>query len=395
MGLYDQFLSLTQHGLDTGTDIAMRQAAQPTLADVFMDRFRQGGQDRMTQAMDAKHTEEQAEAAKARALERQIKAMTGAAQYSTPESEASWVELQRGAGIQTPVVGAGLKDRQMDQALALLQERLDAQKAISERSDATKRFGIETTANKPSTALAKINQMLEAGKITPEQAEAERRKATYIAPQATYGAPVGALDAEGKPVLIQASKTGGARQVEGFTPAPKAGSGGGAGKQAFDAASNDVADLVKKIDEALAHPGLGSTIGATGMVKRRIPASDAAVASGLIDSIKSQSGLQRIAELKKSGAGLGSVTEAEHTLVQNAGNSLDLDKMDEKTLRSNLQELKRKAIRLGKSLQSNMPKPQAAAGSGRVGQKTTMADGTYSDGKTTVVVKGGKIVSEQ
>ena len=47
MGMYDQLLSVTQQGLDRNNQIAMASAQQPTMADVFMDRFRQGGQDRM------------------------------------------------------------------------------------------------------------------------------------------------------------------------------------------------------------------------------------------------------------------------------------------------------------------------------------------------------------
>jgi len=47
MGMYDQLLQLNQHGLDQGLQIAQLRAQQPTMADVFMDRFRQGGQDRM------------------------------------------------------------------------------------------------------------------------------------------------------------------------------------------------------------------------------------------------------------------------------------------------------------------------------------------------------------
>ena len=49
MGLYDQLLGVTQQGLDRNNQIAMTAAQQPTMADVFMDRFRQGGQDRLAQ----------------------------------------------------------------------------------------------------------------------------------------------------------------------------------------------------------------------------------------------------------------------------------------------------------------------------------------------------------
>ena len=47
MGMYDQLLGLTQQGLDRSNQIAMTSAQQPTMADVFMDRFRQGGQDQL------------------------------------------------------------------------------------------------------------------------------------------------------------------------------------------------------------------------------------------------------------------------------------------------------------------------------------------------------------
>ena len=56
MGMYDQLLSVTQQGLDRNNQIAMASAQQPTMADVFMDRFRQGGQDRLAQQKAAEQT---------------------------------------------------------------------------------------------------------------------------------------------------------------------------------------------------------------------------------------------------------------------------------------------------------------------------------------------------
>jgi len=47
MGMYDQLLGVTQQGLNNLGDTARVQASMPTMADVFMDRFRQGGQDRL------------------------------------------------------------------------------------------------------------------------------------------------------------------------------------------------------------------------------------------------------------------------------------------------------------------------------------------------------------
>ncbi len=47
MGMYDQLLGVTQQGLNNLGQTAQIGAAQPTMADVFMERFRQGGQDQM------------------------------------------------------------------------------------------------------------------------------------------------------------------------------------------------------------------------------------------------------------------------------------------------------------------------------------------------------------
>ena len=47
MGLYDQLLGVTQQGLNNIEQTAQLRAQQPTFADVFLDRFRQAGQDQL------------------------------------------------------------------------------------------------------------------------------------------------------------------------------------------------------------------------------------------------------------------------------------------------------------------------------------------------------------
>ena len=47
MGLYDQLLGVTQQGLNNIEQTAQLRSQQPTFADVFMDRFRQAGQDQL------------------------------------------------------------------------------------------------------------------------------------------------------------------------------------------------------------------------------------------------------------------------------------------------------------------------------------------------------------
>lgn len=395
MGIYDQFLGLTQHGLDTGTDIALKQASLPTMADVFMDRFRQAGADRMARQKMAEERLADDARMKSEAIQRQIQAMTGAAQYSTPETSASWEELQRSAGINTPLVGQGLKERGMDAAATNLQARLEAElQKIREKAKADAEAALTTGKN--LSTFGKVEREKRLGLLPVDRHEGAVRRIEALPPDPVRTAfavqglrPEGGGGIPSKVVPIE----GGKADVERGVKTAEA-------KAAFGSASRDVTDMVSKIDELLKRPGLDKATGISGKMLRMVPASEAAVAAGLLASIKAQAGLQKISDLKKSGAGLGQVTEGEHTLVQNAANSLDLDTMDAKTLRANLKELKRKAMRLDKALLSDMAGKTEALGSGRqstgrVGKATSMADGTYSDGKTTVVVKGGKIVSEQ
>jgi len=88
VGMYDQLLSVTQQGLDRNNQIAMASAQQPTMADVFMDRFRQGGQDRMAaqkmqsdMAMNEAYKQQQQENMKSQMQDRLMKRNEFGANY--------------------------------------------------------------------------------------------------------------------------------------------------------------------------------------------------------------------------------------------------------------------------------------------------------------------------
>ena len=104
MGMYDQLLGLTQQGLDRNNQIAMASAQQPTMADVFMDRFRQGGQDRMAaqkmqsdMAMNEAYKNAQMQKMKDDALNAHIARQSaflrdaGGMQGVTPQTRSGWV----------------------------------------------------------------------------------------------------------------------------------------------------------------------------------------------------------------------------------------------------------------------------------------------------------------
>lgn len=89
-------------------------------------------------------------------------------------------------------------------------------------------------------------------------------------------------------------------------------------------ATNDSLDTLRDAAQQLKdHPGLAGNFGMRGKLPN-IPGSDAANASALLMMLKSNAGLTVMQNLKQaSGAGLGSITEGEHELLQNYLAALD------------------------------------------------------------------------
>jgi hypothetical protein len=106
-----------------------------------------------------------------------------------------------------------------------------------------------------------------------------------------------------------------------------------------DSSIADLDELEGAVDDVFNQKGLPSAVGYSARVPVTIlqDTTDAEVA---IEQLKSKTGLTTLANLKKtSGAGLGSVTEAEHKLLQSYIAALDR-KQSLESFKSNLQKIK-------------------------------------------------------
>jgi hypothetical protein len=98
-------------------------------------------------------------------------------------------------------------------------------------------------------------------------------------------------------------------------------------------------DMISQTAEALRNAaGLNGIVGIRGKIPN-IPGSDAANAAAMLDTLKAQTGLTVLANLKAAtGAGLGQVTESEHRLLQNYLTQLDT-KQDITSFKSSLNKI--------------------------------------------------------
>ena len=447
MGLYDQLLGVTQQGLNNLGQTAQLRAQQPTFADVFMDRFRQAGQDQLARqktlhdmALNDVYKQAQMQQMSDSAANRKLQNYMKLAEYISntktgengPEVEAvvkafngdpSMIPQMRyqetsvdipSESTGTPNVGnlRGSLPEDYTEAktitgqvpiewsgwganAAFKQKSLDLKEQLAQMSMESKKWLAEHKALEPKDALAKLDRdyILSQGTpyaMNPQDYRARKFYLTAkmnplatgwmgqgVVPSATVGPnmsnalpgsvqPTAAPQPSVNPPVAPPQGKPGQPPVPTVPPSkvPPANQAGEPNKKmklnpkgeqqaaefqaTWGAAESDVNDLIKKLDEVLANPSeLKEVVGLKGKFNRNNPmTSRGKTLSALIDSIKAQSGLQKIADLKKSGAGLGQVTEGEHTLVQNAGRSVDYDKLDETTLAANLAQLREKATSL-------------------------------------------------
>ena len=348
MGLYDQLLGLNQQGLDQGTQIAMQRAAQPTMADVFMDRFRAGGQDQLARQKAEEQSRMHDATVKNMETQRLLQAGTLGSVYATPDN-ADFLKsvMSKIPGLEDASLNfQGSNERKIVSSEQMQAERLRQQMEMAKAKNLIDELKAKNAGLKPTSDLGKLAFDRQNGLISSDQAASrERALNTRFNPVTTSLANQG-LKAEGsgvpeKVVPIEAGKA----DVERKTKAAEIASG-------WTAATTDVDELVKKIDEVLKDPSaLDDVTGVKGKLFRMSPTtSRGKTTSALIDSIKAQAGLQKIADLKKSGAGLGQVTEGEHKLVQNGARSVDYEALDSGTLANNLRQLKANAQKLKTSL---------------------------------------------
>lgn len=161
MGLYDQFLGLTQQGLDQGTQLAVQKSQMPTMADVFMDRFRQGGQDQMAHQKLA-----QDEAYKNATLantdaQRKTQAMQVALGLGNQKNISAIIPYLKQAGIDTsgfnPETFAGAQQYKADKSLEGTHETNDTKWNIALLKADTDQWMASLKGMKPQDAIGKLN----------------------------------------------------------------------------------------------------------------------------------------------------------------------------------------------------------------------------------------------
>ena len=226
MGMYDQLLQLNQHGLDQGLQIAQLRAQQPTMADVFMDRFRQGGQDRLAQqktAQEAKMHEATIENMKAQRL---LQAGTLGAVYATPDN-ANFLKSVIGGipGMEDASVNfQGSKERQIVSAEQMQAERL-RQKAEADRAkNLIDELRAQHAGLKPTSPLGRLAFDEANGWVKPDVARAKETKDTTIVWPASVSNPMPVVKSEtGERKLVIPGKHGGLEEVKDYEPEQKPG----------------------------------------------------------------------------------------------------------------------------------------------------------------------------
>lgn len=232
MGMYDQLLGVTQQGLNNLAQTAQIGAQQPTMADVFMDRFRQAGQDRMAQqkmqsdmAMNEAYKMSQIQQMKAneemarrnrdiQLMDYVSKNLSGSDAYQSvvdfvtsqggspnlvpklafktetyqrpTESEpvfpgASLAEGGEDTETYTPVeTKTPVRYSDMGAAYGLKQKELDQKRELAELSMTQKSMIEQAKRERPQDPLGKLTESFLAGKIHPDDYFAMKRKMLFI-----------------------------------------------------------------------------------------------------------------------------------------------------------------------------------------------------------------------
>ena len=137
MGIYDQFLALTQQGLNNNLQVQQQALQRPTMAEAFLDRYRQGGLDLMNKQKTASEMGYQNQMAQNAAFGRQVQAATGASAYATPGSMDTWNLLLQSQGM-APISDTGFKQYAIDTRAATMADATDQKReAAAQRNKMT------------------------------------------------------------------------------------------------------------------------------------------------------------------------------------------------------------------------------------------------------------------
>ena len=258
MGMYDQLLQLNQHGLDQGLQIAQLRAQQPTMADVFMDRFRQGGQDRLAQQKAAEQTRMNEATMKNMEAQRLIQGAQMMALYGNEGNAPMMQAVGDKIGMPQVPTAPGLKDRELGVKVDQFDKKLGSTEKIASEKNDTAAY-IASLKPEKLSAIAQFAKDVETGKIPKEQVRAGWDKMLFTPPPTPMSAPISAVETgTGKPVLLQPKKEGGVVPVQGYEPPPKTASGAGSKKTLEP---GKVIDLLTRAEKLLPS-ATGSLLGA-------------------------------------------------------------------------------------------------------------------------------------
>ena len=212
MGMYDQLLSVTQQGLDRNNQIAMTSAQQPTMADVFMDRFRQGGQDRLAQQKAAEQTRMNEATMRNMEAQRLIQGAQMMALYGNEGNAPMMQAVGDKIGMPQVPTAPGLKDRELGVKVDQFDKKLGStEKIASEKNDTSALIASWRSEKKDKPIkLVQVLEAIAAGQI-PQEYQADALKwATYTTPAPAQPSTLTpALDrTTGQEVLLRADREG-------------------------------------------------------------------------------------------------------------------------------------------------------------------------------------------
>lgn len=398
MGLYDQFLGLTQQGLDQGTQLAVQKSQMPTVADVFMDRFRQGGQDQMArQKMAQDEAYKNATLANTDA-QRKTQAMQVALGLGNQKNIGAIIPYLKQAGIDTsgfnPETFAGAQQYKADKSLEGTHETNDTKWNIALLKDDTDRWVASLKGMKPQDALGKLNYDYQNGLIdknqyadryakintiinpvaggmatqgiqvaptlgarqvplpnlgggVPQQpAPMPMTQSPYQMPQQPQAMPTSSPQIASASVLQRTSSPMGQPNPSGVPTVAQPGTRltpNGAIKlaevvNAKDSAIQGLDKLHRDIEEVMSMPGFSKIAGPTGMLYRQPASGEGYSAYMILEKIKNAGTLGELINLKNSGGTLGQVSNQEGERLERAFAAIDLNQQ-EPQLRAQLQKV--------------------------------------------------------
>ena len=271
MGMYDQLLGLTQQGLDRSNQIAMTSAQQPTMADVFMDRFRKGGQDRLAQQKAAEEAKMHEATMKNMEAQRLIQGAQMMALYGNEGNAPMMQAVGDKIGMPQVPTAPGLKDRELGVKVDQFDKKLGStEKIASEKNDTAALIASWKTDKKDKPIkLVQVLKHIADGDIPPELQSEALKWATYTPPPTPVSAPISAVSNEtGSPVLLQPKKEGGVIEVPNYSPVPRS----GAGRKPVD--PKKVNQILDEIEKVIPQTSGGAVGGALNWVKGQANISD-------------------------------------------------------------------------------------------------------------------------